>query len=51
MTIMDPSTALCIYGVTVTLSVELMTKYGSEDDVPLNEFDPAEFQRSRSRTL
>lgn len=51
MSVSDPSSVLCIYGVSVTLSVHLIGQYGSEDDTPLNEFDPVEYQRSRMRTL
>ncbi len=51
VSMMDQSQALCIYGVSVTLSVQLIGQYGSEDDIPLNEFDPVEYQRSRMRTL
>lgn len=35
---------LCAYGVPPSLSVELMTAYGDEDLIPLNEFDRSEAQ-------
>ncbi len=36
--------ALCAYGVSPTLSAELITAYGDEDEIPLNEFDRNEAQ-------
>ncbi len=36
--------ALCVYGVPPAMSVELLSRYPNEDEIPLNEFDISEYQ-------
>ncbi len=36
--------ALCVYGVPPALSIELMSRYPDEDEIPLSEFDISEYR-------